>query len=65
MMAETEADVLRANLARYLAPTYLDAPATVAILCDEQIDKSGRLLGMVRTEARALFARRADGQSSP
>jgi hypothetical protein len=57
-VADTEADKLRSNFAKYIAPEYLNEPERIAAICDGQLDQSGRLLGMVRTEARALFGRR-------
>jgi hypothetical protein len=36
-----------------LVPLYREAPLAVANLCDEVLDRSGRLLGEVRIEARA------------
>lgn len=59
-MAGTEADKLRANFAKYLASDYLNDPARIAKICDEEIDQTGRLLGMLRTAARALFNRRVE-----
>lgn len=47
----TEADILRANFAKYLAPEYAIRPATVAALCDERLDRSGQLLWLVRKAA--------------
>lgn len=49
-----DADKLRRNFAKYLAEYYKDSPVEVAALCDEQLDRSGALLGYVREEAALL-----------
>jgi len=38
-----------------LAKLYLHAPLPVARLCDDELDRSGALLGKVRSCARALL----------
>lgn len=52
-MSDT-ATILRRNFARYLAPHYLRDYAEIARLCDEELDRSGALLGYVREEAGKL-----------
>ncbi len=49
-----ESRKLRRNFAKYLAEYYEDSPVEVAALCDEQLDRTGELLGYVREEAAAL-----------
>jgi len=39
-----------------LARLYKDAPAAVAKLCDEELDRSGALLGRVRAAAGAVMS---------
>ena len=51
-----EAKTLRKNFAKYLAPIYEKDRTAIAILCDEQLDKTGNLLGYVRKEAEAIRA---------
>jgi hypothetical protein len=48
---ETEMKALRKNFARYLAPAYLENPVEIARICDEEIDRTGKLLGYVREAA--------------
>lgn len=42
------------SLAERLAPLYVNDYVGVAKLCDETIDRSGKLLGLVRTEAAKI-----------
>ena len=51
-----DAEKLRRNVARYFASAYRVDPVFVAEICDEQIDRTGTLLGYVREEAAALKA---------
>ena len=53
-----EAKTLRKNFAKYLAPIYEKDRTAIAILCDEQLDKTGNLLGYVREEAETIRAMR-------
>lgn len=53
-LAREEADKLRRNMAKYFASAYRVDPAFVAEICDEQIDRTGALLGYVREEVAAL-----------
>jgi hypothetical protein len=50
-----EAKALRINIARWLAPQYLEDQSKIATLCDETLDLSGALLGYVRHEAALLY----------
>ncbi len=50
---ERRIDKLRGNLAEHLATQYESDPVEVARLCDEVLDRSGVLLGMVRDLAMA------------
>ena len=49
--ARSDAEKLRRNFAKYLAPEYIELPHYVAGVCDEEIDKTGELLGYVREYA--------------
>jgi hypothetical protein len=49
-----DATILRKNFARYLAPMYLENPIKIACDCDEDLDRTGALLGYVRLEAAKL-----------
>lgn len=44
-------DAFRRNVARHLAPGYIENPTQVARLCNEHLDPSGALLGAVREAA--------------
>lgn len=44
----------RRRLVDALAALYLQRPELVARICDEDVDPTGRLLGIVRSEARNL-----------
>jgi len=56
--AEREkARVLRRNFAEYLVPAYIATPIAIANICDEQLDRTGNLLGYVREAARARSAK--------
>lgn len=48
---EAEIKALRQNFARYLTPAYLENPVEIARICDEEIDRTGKLLGYVREAA--------------
>ena len=45
---------LCAKITLRLAQAYLRNPAAVASICDEQLDKSGNLLGWLREAAQKL-----------
>lgn len=45
---------LRLNFARFLAPLYLKNEVEIARLCDEELDQSGELLGLVRECSKEL-----------
>lgn len=45
-----------------LAELYLTRYACVAIICDEALDRSGRLLGVVRDKARELRTKQEGGE---
>ena len=49
-LAEARAEIerLRSNFAEYLQPAYAANPVSVARLCDEKLDQTGQLLGMLR-----------------
>lgn len=53
-IAKLESDIkkLRTNFAKYLVPLYKKDQAGIARLCDEELDRSGALLGYLREEAR-------------
>jgi len=56
-MREALEDALdRRGIARRLAARYNENPARIADLCDSAIDRTGRLLGYVREEARAAIS---------
>lgn len=44
----------RSEMVEVLGQLYAANPSDVAALCDEALDKSGRLLGDVRNKARAI-----------
>jgi hypothetical protein len=50
---EGELRKLRENFAKYLLPAYRADPCVIAKLCDEEIDQTGNLLGIVRGLAAA------------
>ena len=47
-VARAEIERLRTNFAGYLQPAYAANPVSVARLCDEKLDQTGQLLGMLR-----------------
>jgi hypothetical protein len=52
---QDEADALRRNFAKHLAPAYLKDSFSIAGLCDDTLDRRGTLLGYVREEAAKLL----------
>lgn len=48
-----------------LVKLYADAPEAVAKLCDEELDRSGALLGRVREGAAAMLANKHTMTSMP
>lgn len=50
--AKAESKALRMNFAKYLVPAYLENPVEIARLCDEELDRTGNLLGYLRQAAR-------------
>jgi hypothetical protein len=50
--AEAQVAGIQRNLVMYLLPMYRTDPAGIAKLCDEVLDRSGRLLGQVRDAAK-------------
>lgn len=47
----------RSEMIEVLAQLYAGHPSDVAAICDEALDKSGRLLGDVRIKAREITGR--------
>ena len=45
----------RRNLAKKLVPYYKKDPVLIASLCDEVLDRSGNMLGWLRTESSNCF----------